>query len=120
MLGGPLHAGPLLDCMGAFTRVRRGKQDPRGFGLDPWWLRADHRPASARVQLRALAEQVAAARRAVADGTSRPDVGGLPTVRRLFRDRYGRAGAAYYRPGDGFDPGAGPAGQGDGRGRVLH
>lgn len=40
--------------------------------------------------------------------------------RRLFRDRYGRAGAAYYRPGDGFDPGAGPAGQGDGRGRGLH
>jgi hypothetical protein len=56
VLGGPLHAGPLLDCMGAFTRIRRGQHNPRGFGLDPWWLRADYRPASARVQLRALAE----------------------------------------------------------------
>lgn len=96
VLGGPLHAGPLLDCMGAFTRIRRGQRDPRGFGLDPWWLRADHRPASARVQLRALAEQVSAAHRAVEDGTSRPG-GAAPAVRRLFRDRYGRAGAAYYR-----------------------
>lgn len=119
-LGGPLHAGPLLDCMGAFTRIRRGQRDPRGYGLDPWWLRADHRPASARVQLRALAEQVAAARRAVEDGAARPDGGGLPTVRRLFRDRYGRAAAAYYRPGDGFDPGTGSARRGVGRGRGLH
>lgn len=54
VLGGPLHTGPLLDCMGAFTRIRRGQQGPRGIGLDPWWLRADHRPVSARVQLRAL------------------------------------------------------------------
>jgi hypothetical protein len=96
VLGGPLHAGPLLDCAGAFTRIRRGQQDARGYGLDPWWLRADHRPASARVQLRALAEQVADARRTVEDGASRPG-GAAPAVRRLFRDRYGRAGAAYYR-----------------------
>lgn len=63
VLEGPLHAGPLLDCMGAFTRIRRGQQHSKGYGLDPWWLRAEHRPASARVQLRALAERVAAARR---------------------------------------------------------
>ncbi|MEU5403891.1 TniQ family protein [Streptomyces sp. NPDC005963] len=122
VLGGPLHAGPLLDCMGAFTRVRRGKQDPRGFGLDPWWLRADHRPASARVQLRALAEQVAAARRAVADGTSRPDVGGLPTVGRLFRDRYGRAGRRTTGPVTGSIRGLarrGGAGRWAGQGSAL-
>jgi hypothetical protein len=90
VLGGPLHAGPLLDCMGAFTRIRRGQQHPQGYGLDPWWLRADHRPTSARVQLRVLAEQAAAARRAARPGSS-----GSPMVRRLFRDRHGRAAAAY-------------------------
>lgn len=96
VLEGPLHAGPLLDCMGAFTRVRRGQQHPNGYGLDPWWLRAEHRPASARVQLRALAERVAAARRAGEDRAARPG-GGTFAARRLFRDRYGRATTAYYR-----------------------
>lgn len=61
-LGGPLFAGPLLDCMGTFTRIRRGQQHPDGYELAPWWLRTEHRPASARVQLRTLAEQAAAAR----------------------------------------------------------
>lgn len=120
VLGGPLHAGPLLDCVGAFTRIRRGQRDPRGFGLDPWWLRADHRPVSARVQLRALAEQAAAARHAAHDSGARPGSGGSPMVRRLFRDRYGRASVAYYRPGGGFDPGADSAERGNGRGRGLH
>ncbi|MET8418139.1 TniQ family protein [Streptomyces sp. NPDC005098] len=94
VLGGPLHAGPLLDCMGAFTRIRRGQQDPNGYGLDPWWLRADHRPASARVQLRALAEASAVRKGGSAGGVG-PGLGGAPTVRRLYRDRNGRAAAAY-------------------------
>lgn len=98
VLGGPLHAGPLLDCVGAFTRIRRGQQDPRGYGLDPWWLRADHRPASARVQLRELAER--ATQSAVGRGTGRSggpvNAGGSTTmVRRVLRDRHGRAAAAY-------------------------
>ncbi|MFC9948512.1 hypothetical protein [Streptomyces pratensis] len=96
VLEGPLHAGPLLDCMGAFTRIRRGQQHPNGYGLDPWWLRAEHRPASARVQLRALAERVAAARRAGEGRAARPG-GGTFAARRLFRDRDGRATTAYYR-----------------------
>ncbi|MBD0737468.1 hypothetical protein BGM09_29920 [Streptomyces sp. CBMA29] len=100
VLGGPLHAGPLLDCMGAFTRIRRGQQHPNGYGLDPWWLRADHRPASARVQLRALAEQAGAARGSGSNG------GGAPMVRRLYRDRHGRAAMVSYRRGDGFDLGS--------------
>ncbi|MFJ2637356.1 DNA-binding protein [Streptomyces sp. NPDC087422] len=100
VLGGPLHAGPLLDCMGAFTRIRRGQQHPQGYGLDPWWLRADHRPASARVQLRALAEQAAAARGSGSSGGAGPGRAAAlrcaaPMVRRLFRDRHGRAAAAY-------------------------
>jgi hypothetical protein len=95
VLGGPLHAGPLLECMGAFTRIRRGQHDPRGFGLDPWWLRADHRPATGRVQLRALAEQTAPARGNGSTGDPGPGPGTAPMVRRLFRDRHGRAAAAY-------------------------
>lgn len=82
-LGGPLHAGPLLECMGAFTRIRRGQQHPNGYGLDPRWLRADHRPASARVQLRALAEQTAAARGRTSTGGAGPAPGGAPMARRL-------------------------------------
>ncbi|WP_330455444.1 hypothetical protein OIB37_36025 [Streptomyces sp. NBC_00820] len=37
VLEGPLHAGPLLDCMGAFTRIRRGQHSstPKGTG----WIR---------------------------------------------------------------------------------
>ncbi|BBA95232.1 putative DNA-binding protein [Actinacidiphila reveromycinica] len=98
VLGGPLHAGPLLECMGAFTRIRRGQQHPRGYGLDPWWLRADHRPASGRVQLRALAEratQSAAGRGTGRSGGAVNAGGGALMVRRLFRDRHGRAGVAY-------------------------
>jgi hypothetical protein len=86
VLGGPLHAGPLLDCMGAFTRIRRGQQHPHGYGLDPWWLRADHRPASARVQLRVLAEQAASVRGSSGGGAG-SGPGGAPTVRRVYRDR---------------------------------
>jgi hypothetical protein len=78
VLGGPLHAGQLLECMGAFTRIRRGQQHPRGYGLDPWWLRADDRPAFARVQLRALAEQAAAARSADTGTGARPEAGEAP------------------------------------------
>ncbi|MFI0724257.1 DNA-binding protein [Streptomyces sp. NPDC021224] len=125
VLGGPLHAGPLLDCIGAFTRVRRGQRDPRGFGLDPWWLRADHRPASARVQLRALAEQTAAAARGHGStGGAVPGPGTAPTVRspvpRPARPRRRRVHRCAHTAGVSADAPGRLGASGVRQGRGLH